>query len=263
MQKIGIILYTQGNPKNLNKALRGLQNFVGNIVIIHQGNSKLDIHFNNTDVITKYEVLQVDKQHHVSTCYNAGLRYFTTKPDVTDIFIISDGVEILDDNIFEKYITASDITNLKLLCHDKSTTAKIKNTKLQVKVDNDTTINLNNSFNGMFVYLKKSVLERVGFFDERYKSALEFIDFYKRCSDNGVTTQFGWFADVDIDPLSILYNDCEYEFVGDLEDRYIIGLKVFRMKFKLLPDECMTTFSKNDVITKMKNMATRNITLAK
>ena len=86
MQKIGIILYTQGNPKNLNKALRGLQNFVGNIVIIHHGNSKLDIHFNNTDVITKYEVLQVDKQHHVSTCYNAGLRYFTTKPDVTDIF---------------------------------------------------------------------------------------------------------------------------------------------------------------------------------
>jgi hypothetical protein len=254
MQKIGIILYTQGNEKNLKRSIRSLQNFKSNTVIVH--NDPLPKLFKFEDF---KNILHVKSSNYLSTCYNAGIRQFLDS-DVEHIFIINDIIEILDDSVFDQYISSSIKTNIEMFCSSRDIeNGKDNNIKLKIDIG-DCNLNLCHTFNGMLIYTRKSVYAKVGFFDERFKSAFEVSDLYKRCSDKGIVPPFGWFVDIDITQPNISYNTdsySTYKFADDIEDRYIRGLKLFYMKYKVQIDKIYDTFSKQDVVNKIKKLASR------
>lgn len=258
--QIGIIVYTQGTETNLKRCLRSLQNLHNNLVVVSDGALQFNIKKDYPNINT---VIEFSSHKYPSTCYNAGIRHLL-KTDVDHIFIINDCLEILSDDIFQKYIDVSTKTNIEILCsgnNEDDPTGQNNNIRLKVDIK-DNILNLNKGFNGRITYIRKSAFKKVGFFDERYHAAFELADFYKRCSDRGLTTPFGWFPDISFDEHlieenQVLYDNKQSYNLDDIEDRMIRGMKVFYLKYKSQIADLYDLYSKIDVVNKLKLLSSR------
>ncbi len=252
MQNIGIILYTQGNNyKNLTKCLESLSEFKDNILVVCDGQLP------SLKILDDHNCVDFRRTDHFAGCVNHGLRHFI-KTDVDHIFIVNDNIMVLDPAVFDDFIKVNNYTNLDFIVDGNS-----DKKRLTVELKDDYNITLVSEFDGYVCYLNKNTVRKVGFFDERYKTTFELLDYYKRAADAGVTTPFGWFATVGGMDTNI-YNqtnspDFEHkQFSKDgVEDRIIRGMKVFKLKFKAMVNELTNIFSQKDVVNKMKNIASR------
>lgn len=247
MQGIGIVVLTLGGSQ-LKKCLRGLTPFLDKTVVVNDG-KKTD--FNKS--IKKYICPTYTK--YPSACYNMGIRELLKDEAIEHVFIVNDTVEIIDDSIFQDYIDVAKKTKLNALylCDNEDDPRGLnQNTRLTIDLgDNTLTLNFGTAAN--LVYLHKDVFKKVGFFDERYRAAMEWSDFSYRISQKNLSTPFLWFPHVTSVEDKLILNDHVERYEDELEERVLRGMKVFYMKNKCEIKDLIDVFSKKDVIQKLKN----------
>jgi len=251
MQGIGIVLFTLGG-KNLKRALRGLTDVLDKTVVVNDGkDTKLGV--SEEKKIKKF--INTVYEKYPSACYNIGVRELLKDDSVEHIFIINDSIEILDDTLFQDYIDVHKKTKLKALYYctdDDDPMGKFNNVRLTVDLgDNELTLNMGTS--GSLVYLHKDVFRKCGFFDERYRAAVEWSDFSYRLSQQNLSTPFLWFPHVKSVNDKLIVSDNNVMYEESMEDRIIRGMKLFYMKYKCQIQDLIDTYSKKDVISKLKN----------
>jgi len=251
MQGIGIVLFTLGG-KNLKRALRGLTDVLDKTVVVNDGkDTKLGV--SEEKKIKKF--INTVYEKYPSACYNIGVRELLKDDSVEHIFIINDSIEILDDTLFQDYIDVHKKTKLKALYYctdDDDPMGKFNNVRLTVDLgDNELTLNMGTS--GSLVYLHKDVFRKCGFFDERYRAAVEWSDFSYRLSQQNLSTPFLWFPHVKSVSDKLIVSDNNVMYEESMEDRIIRGMKLFYMKYKCQIQDLIDTYSKKDVISKLKN----------
>ena len=155
-------------------------------------------------------------------------------------------------NIIQKYkgILYKVIT---MYCKDEDDPrGQFNNVRLTVDLgDNELTLNMGTS--GSLVYLHKDVFKKCGFFDERYRAAIEWSDFSYRLSQQNLSTPFLWFPHVKSVNDKLIINDNNVMYQENIEDRILRGMKLFHMKYKCQIQDLIDTYSKKDVISKLKN----------
>jgi len=259
MQNIGIVLYTKGNnSKNLKNALIAIEHLKDQTIVVCDGPSP------KLPVLDNFNVKEFKISVNTAGCYNYGIRHFLDK-EVEHIFIISDQIMLLDDSVLSDYIKVSEQTNIEFLAYSRDEDdpyGKKNNNRLTVELKEGMQLLLSKGFNGHLMYCKKNVFEKVGFFDERYRSTFEASDFSKRCGDKGLTTPFGWFADI-TNKENILYQENRQDYAHSsvnsetIEDRFLRGMKVFNLKYQAQFQDLLNIFSQKDVISKLKSLASR------
>jgi len=251
MQGIGIVLFTLGG-KNLKRALRGLTDVLDKTVVVNDGK---DIKLGVSEEKKIKKFINTVYEKYPSACYNIGVRELLKDDSVEHIFIINDSIEILDDTLFQDYIDVHKKTKLKALYYctdDDDPMGKFNNVRLTVDLgDNELTLNMGTS--GSLVYLHKDVFRKCGFFDERYRAAVEWSDFSYRLSQQNLSTPFLWFPHVKSVNDKLIVSDNNVMYEESMEDRIIRGMKLFYMKYKCQIQDLINTYSKKDVISKLKN----------
>jgi len=118
------------------------------------------------------------------------LLYQMINDECKHIFLLDEAVEILDNNIFNKYIEAAEKSGIKYLVY--SGNYKIKNS-----IDYDGIgISFAEKVNKQFCYYHWNIFEEVGFFDGRYlQGILDQIDYTYRVCQKEFCAPWGWFAD--------------------------------------------------------------------
>ena len=252
MQGIGIVLFTLGG-KNLKRALRGLTDVLDKTVVVNDGKNEVV----DETKIRKY-IIPVFTQYP-SSCYNMGIRELLKDDSIEHIFIMNDSIEVIDDTLFQDYIDVSKKTNLKALyfCRDDDDPrGTFKNERLKIDVGmepNKMTLNMGTS--GSLVYLHKDIFKKVGFFDERFRAAVEWSDMCYRISQKNLSTPFLWFPHLESVQSKIIVAENDEMYQDNIEDRIIRGMKLFYMKYKCQISDLINTYSKKDVIQKLKNKA--------
>ena len=178
--------------------------------------------------------------------------------DVLDkTVVVNDGKDIKlgvsEEKKIKKFINKK--TKLKALYYctdDDDPMGKFNNVRLTVDLgDNELTLNMGTS--GSLVYLHKDVFRKCGFFDERYRAAVEWSDFSYRLSQQNLSTPFLWFPHVKSVSDKLIVSDNNVMYEESMEDRIIRGMKLFYMKYKCQIQDLIDTYSKKDVISKLKN----------
>ena len=190
MQGIGIVVLTLGGSQ-LKKCLRGLTPVLDKTVVVNDG-KKTD--FNKS--VKKY--ISPTYTKYPSACYNMGIRELLKDETIEHVFIINDTVEIIDDSVFQDYIDVANKTKLKALyfCDNEDDPRGLdENTRLTIDLG-DNTLTLNYGTAANLVYLHKDIFKKVGFFDERYRAAMEWSDLSYRISQKNLSTPFLWFPHV-------------------------------------------------------------------
>ena len=256
MQGIGIVLFTLGG-KNLKRALRGLTDVLDKTVVVNDGKTikpnKTLLGVSEGPNIKRFINTVYDK--YPSACYNIGVRELLKDESVEHIFIINDSIEILDDTLFQDFIDVYKKTKLKALyyCREEDDPrGNFNNVRLTVDLgDNEITLNMGTS--GALVYLHRDVFKKCGFFDERYRAAVEWSDFSYRLSQQNLSTPFLWFPHVKAVNDKLIVNDTEVMYEESMEDRILRGMKLFYMKYKCQIQDLINIYTKKDVISKLKN----------
>ena len=253
MQNIGIILYTQGNnEKNLSKSLSSLLELSDKVLVVCDGELP------RLEIIKDFKTVEFKKVNYYAGCVNHGIRHFLNT-DVEHIFVVNDNVMILDKKVFKDFINVNEQTNLDLMV---SNGMKDKN-RLYIDLKDGYQLDLVSEFDGYVIYLNTNTVKKVGFFDERYKTTFELLDYYKRSADTGVTTPFGWFATISNVKDNIFNqenkpNTKHKVYTSDnIEDRIISGMKLFKLKYKAMVNDLTNIFSKSDVVKKLKLLVSR------
>ena len=249
MQGIGIVVLTLGGTQ-LKRCLRGLTTFLDKTVVVNDGKK---IKLNSP--VKKYICPVYTK--YPSACYNMGIRELLKDQTIEHVFIVNDTVEIIDDSVFQDYIDVANKTKLSALCFCKNEDdprGTNQNTRLTVDLgDNTPPLTLNFGTAGNLVYLHKDIFKKVGFFDERYRAAMEWSDLLYRISQKNLSTPFLWFPHVTSVEDKLIFNDHMERYEDELEERVLRGMKLFYMKNKCEIKDLIDVFSRKDVIQKLKN----------
>lgn len=255
MQNLGIVVYSKGNNiRNLKGCLKSLIDFKDNTIVVIDGEKP------SLEELDNFNCKNFKRVIYESGCINYGLRQLVKNENIEHFFIVYDNILILDNKVFDDYINVNKQTNIGCFVSSSPDDGK---TRLTIELKDSYKLKLTYNFNGDIVYINKNTLLKTGFLDERYKSAYEKVDYFKRCSDNGLTTPIGWFVDVENVYENILYQGNRPSFIHEVfnsntvEDRLVRGMKLFHLKFKSELKDLINTFSQKDVISKLKLLSSR------
>lgn len=209
-EKIGVGVITCNRPKylqNLLDTLKPCQHVIDELVVVNDGSLVEGIELSKGEWINNSSNLGVAKTK------NKALKYLFEK-NCKYIFLIEDDVTVKNKKVFEKYIeafkktgirhfnygpgtpfnrkqdTSFDIHNRHDLSSDSEPNPKIVIDYGSVKIA------LYEHVAGMFSFFERSVLESVGFLDERFYNAWEHVEHTYRIIKAGFHPPFWWFADI-------------------------------------------------------------------
>lgn len=116
------------------------------------------------------------------------------------IFLIEDDIFIKHEEVFNHYIQTaqrSGIYHLNFAFHgdgNRDTQGKPISRKI-LSSNGIETLSLNKNLLGAFSYYHKSLIEKFGLIDEKYKNGLEHVDHTYQIIKSGFNPPFWWFAD--------------------------------------------------------------------
>jgi len=172
------------------------------------------------------ELIQHKTNTNVATSKNNALRYLITN-HCEHIFLIEDDVEIINNDVFLRYIKAAEVTGLLHIMFgfhgfgNKDSYGK-KMPSFVVKYEKGIKIALNYVPLGAFCYYHRNVIDAIGYMDERFPNWLEHNEHSYRAVKNGMLPGFRWWPD--------LANSDEY--IWDLDQDH--SLSVIRTDRDLL-----------------------------
>lgn len=142
-------------------------------------------------------LIQHEENKGVCISKNDALRYLMNK-GCSDIFLVEDDMEILREDVFQKYIDTGKKTGLEHLNFGFHGRLNKPNGKPnpEVKEINGEKIFINRNLVGSFSYYTRNCIEQTGYFDEKFHNAFDHVDHTYRISLLGLTTPFWAFADI-------------------------------------------------------------------
>lgn len=142
--------------------------------------------------------IQHCKNNYPSVCRNDGLNFL--KERNTDyFFILEDDQLILDENIFDAYIEASNISKLGYFCFASNAwetgPPNQRTPKLQVQYSNELTVNFYQHFCNEFTFRTKKMLELSGLYKTQYRYIFDIQNVYD-ISKTNLGTPFWYSPDI-------------------------------------------------------------------
>ena len=149
---------------------------------------------------TSDNFIQHETNKGVGISKNDALNFLIEK-DCTHLFLIEDDILIKDKNVFKKYIEAVNVTGMKHFMYGyhgpaNKDASKNPNPRLVVEYSKDLSIALNLHCVGAFCYYHKSVIDKVGLMDEKYKNAWEHVDHSYAIAKSGFIPAYWWWPDL-------------------------------------------------------------------
>jgi GT2 family glycosyltransferase len=213
--KIGVGIITCDRPDYLKGLLDSLSSTnIDCLYIINDGRPlkehKFNIELNKN--ICLHE--QTPQRQGVAKAKNRAIRYLINN-NCDYIFLIEDDIHIKNKTIFEKYIEASKTTgiqhfnygpgtpfnrkqNVHFDLHNRHTLEQESEPDPRLIIDyGEVKIALYTHVAGMLSFFTKQVIEKVGYFDERFYNAWEHVDHTYRIIKAGYHPPFWWFADIE------------------------------------------------------------------
>jgi hypothetical protein len=132
---------------------------------------------------------------------NKALQFLLNK-NCEHIFLMEDDVEIIDKNVFEKYIETSKNTGILHLNyalhgnHNKNPNNGSFNIIKTIEYKNNIKIDLYFNLLGAFSYYHKTVLDEIGLMDEEFYNAMEHVYHTYLSIEKNFHPPFRYFADV-------------------------------------------------------------------
>lgn len=190
--------------------------------------------------------IQHETNKGVGISKNDALKFLIEK-DCTHLFLIEDDILIEDKNIFKKYIDAVNITGMKHFMFgyhgpaNKDINFK-PNPRLIVDYSDDCKIAFNVHCVGAFCYYHKSVIDKVGLMDEKYKNAWEHVDHSLAIVRKGIIPAYWWWPDLADSYKYLNEQACSEEIekgairkLPDWEDNIRMGVDHFISKWGTTP----------------------------
>lgn len=261
--KIGIGLITCDRPdfykKSVTSLLDAAQKTELDYIIINDGKEKLPYY----PVIFK----ETKGKEGVAKAKNIALEYLLDQK-CEHIFLMEDDIEILNHEIFEKYINASKSTGIKHFNYALHGNHNLNflnqpNIRKSINYPDKTTIDLYPNVLGAFSYYHVDVLNKIGLMDENFYNALEHVDHTYQIIKNDYHPPFRWFADIKDSNLYLKdivpeHQQSKIRSESDFQDTFKKGLDHFihKNKFSVVagygPQENIA--SEQDVVQKLKEI---------
>lgn len=206
-KKIGIGIITCDRYDFFKKCLESInKDLIDEIIIVNDGYNDIDI--SDIKQIKTSGRVGVAKGKNIALkyLYDVGCDYF---------FIIEDDMIILDNDVFQQYITAHEKSgihhfnygpgspfnrkqNIQFDLHNRHELDQHSEPKPRKIVDygNDIKVSLFEHTVAMFSFFTRTVIEKVGYIDEDYYNAWEHVDHTYRIIKAGMHPPFWYFADI-------------------------------------------------------------------
>ena len=143
---------------------------------------------------TRYPVIYGDKQNGIAWTKNRAAEYLIGR-GCEHIFLIEDDLIIMDENVLDIYIKHAQTFGIHHLNYLK-VAGNQKTLKYSYKAPNGCALGFYHNPQGIFSYYNAAIFNKLGYFDEKYKNSFEHIDHEYTLSQNRVTPNFWYFADV-------------------------------------------------------------------
>jgi GT2 family glycosyltransferase len=213
--KIGVGIITCNRPKYFKECYNSIdKNKVDEIVVVNDGKPLPE------DINLSSEVFFIQNKENlgVSKTKNKALKHLLDT-NCEHIFILEDDCIIKNNNVWEKYIQAYNITNIPHFNYGPASPWNRKQDnpeivgdltkrhlakqdtqpipKLTVQYNTDFALTFYTHIVAMFTYFNRSILEDVGLLDEKFYNAWEHVEHTYRIIKKGKYSPFWWFADVE------------------------------------------------------------------
>jgi hypothetical protein len=180
--------------------------------------------------ITK--IIQHKKNQGVGRSKNDALRFLMSK-NCEHIFLLEDDIRIINKNVFDEYIRASNVSGIRHLNFAYHGPAnKDENgcpkEKIRINFQNDVSLSFHSHLAGAFSYFHRSIINKVGYIDEKFVNVYDHLDHTLQMIKSNLHPPFGWFADL----------ADSSKFIEDLDpdlSKSVIRKKIFqfRLRYKL------------------------------
>lgn len=196
-KKIGVGIITCNRTAFLDKLISSIESKTSKIdefVIINDGDSKLNLTHVNCSIINNEKNIGVGKSKNKALKHlmDLGCEY---------LFLLEDDITILDTEVFNAYIEASEISGIQhfnFAFHGLDNYLPNKTPAIKLKVDYSPTVSVSLFPNvyGAFSFYTKKCIEKVGYMDEFYYNAMEHVDHTLEIIKANMHPPFRWFADI-------------------------------------------------------------------
>lgn len=216
-EKIGVGITTCNRPDYLYQCLNSIdRDLIDEMVIINDGDP-LPGYINHVLNKTNIVCITNEKNLGVAKTKNKLIKYLL-ETRCEHIFALEDDCIITDNEIWNKYIQAFEVTNIPhfnfgpgspwnriqpdpsiigdLAKRQLATQDGKPNPKLIVEYSADVKIALYEHIVAMFTYFHSSILNEVGLMDENFYNAWEHVEHTYRIIKAGKYSPFWWFADI-------------------------------------------------------------------
>lgn len=207
------------------------------------------------------QIINHPRVKHNSACFNQILRKAVNE-EYDHIFILMDNIEILDAGVFTQYIKTAEESGIPMLNFGLSAVPSRANemqpnSRAIFNYTREIGITLNLDTTSSFAYLHRGVVDKIGYFDERYKSVLEWADYTYRAVEAGYSTPWGWFPDI-VNSEKYLKVNKSNDAVPGLRSRIMHAAGLFKHKFSLLPEH-LPQVPLESVKTELKIIKEKNL----
>jgi hypothetical protein len=188
--KIGVGILTYKRPEYYSQVLNAIpKHKIDYLTIVNDGDKS---YVNEKDGDT---VILNKKQLGVSKSKNLILKSLIEIGKCEHLFIMEDDMIIKDKNVFSEYIKAANSTGIHHLCYEKCAN-NAENLKYSYELSNGVKIGFYTNPQAPFMYINAKLIEKLGYFDEKYMNAFEHIDFAYNLIKNKVAPPFWYFPDL-------------------------------------------------------------------
>lgn len=206
--KVGIGMTTYNAEHRIKESAFTIPKWVKNFVIVNDGTP-----YDESSYPEHAYIIQHSTNECVGAAKNSALQYLLDL-GCEHIFLIEDDILIKDEKVFEEYIKHSIISGIKHLNFALHGPANKKGstgfTTLEERKSLDTEPNprtiipypegieiaLYPNCVGAFSYYHRSVLDKIGLFDPKFKNAWEHVDHTYQAIKSGFHPPFWFFADI-------------------------------------------------------------------
>ncbi len=190
--KIGVGIITYNREDLFYECLKSLA-FADEIVVVNDGKE-----FKNTKNLSNINhIIQHDKNYGVAKSKNDALKYLL-KQGCENIFLCEDDVKIINENVFEEYIKASEtsgIQHLNYAYHGPTNKNNISHYQ-EIKYEKGVGLSFHRYPIGAFTFYTRTAIEKVGLLDERFHNFHDHVDHTARFIKAKLHPPYGWFADI-------------------------------------------------------------------
>lgn len=261
LSSIGVGMVTYNAENRIVQSAFTIPSWIEHFVIVNDGTP-----YQESSYPPNAHVIQHQKNMGVGIAKNTALEYLMSK-GCEHIFLIEDDILIQDENVFKEYITHSIISGIKHLnfalhgpankkgskgfttLEERENLSTEPNPRMIVPYSEEVQISLYPNCVGAFSYYHRSVIEKIGFFDKKFKNAWEHVDHTYQTIKHGFHPPFWFFADIHESWkfLSEIPNSIKESTIArtpEWHDNYKKGTEWYKKKNGVVPTQTPDSDSK-------------------